>query len=396
MKEIINFVDGLLAASTPVTPAWNLEHTLHKKEPKWNYIDGCMMKAIFDLFYATGEQKYFDFAKNYMDFYIGEDGQLLGYKVKEYNCDQINMGKILFDLYRAADPLEKEKYKKAIALLHSQLASHPRIKAGNFWHKKIYPHQVWLDGLYMVQPFYMEHEMLFNERKNYKDVFNQFKNVAEIMRDPATGLYFHGYDESREMFWADKTTGLSPHFWTRAIGWLAMALADTAEKLDEQFFYEYMELQKYLKDLLDAVLRFKCAETNLFFQITDQGGRAGNYLETSGSCAIAYALMKGARRGYLPVYYYTYGKEIFDAVVKHKLTAENGSFVLKDICLVAGLGGMPGHGDYKLRDGSFEYYISEPRVNNDAKGVAPFLFAYAEILKTQLSHLPLWQPTPMG
>ena len=384
MREVINFVDGLLTASTPKAPAWNIEWARGGKEPKWNYVDGCMMKAILDLYYATGDKKYFSFAKDYVDFYISENGGILGFAVDEYNCDQINMGKVLFDFYRAAEePKEKEKYQKAIELQYSQLQTHPRIGTGNFWHKKIYPNQVWLDGLYMVQPFYMEYEMLFNQRENYKDVFNQFRNVVEIMRDQATGLYFHGYDESREMFWADKTTGLSKNFWTRSIGWFAMALVDTAEKLDEQFFHEYMTLQSYLKKLMDAVLRFKDSETGLFYQVTNEGNREGNYLETSGTCAIAYTLMKGARLGYLPAHYYDEGKEIFDAIVEHKLILEGGAFVLKDVCLVAGLGGMQGHGDYKERDGTFEYYISEPRVNNDAKGVAPFLFAYSEVVRRE-------------
>jgi len=379
--QILEFVDNLLATSTPKTPAWNLEWTLKNREPRWNYIDGCMVKAIIDLYGATyattKDAKYWDFAKNYMDFYNSEDGTLLGYEVEEYNCDQINMGKMLFSLYMDG---YNEKYAKAIELLYSQLKTHPRTKSGNFWHKKIYPNQIWLDGLYMVQPFYMAYEMRFNGKKNYMDSFNQFKNVQEIMRDPETGLFYHGYDESREMFWANKETGLSPNFWTRSIGWYAMALVDTTEVLDEQLFHEYTLLQGYLKDLMDSVLKFRDPETKMFYQVTNELNREGNYLETSGTCAIAYALMKGARLGYLPQYYYDYGKEIFDSVVKHKLVSEGNEFVLKDVCLVAGLGGMPGHGDYKLRDGTFEYYISEPRVNNDAKGLAPFLFAYSEVL----------------
>ncbi|MCL2840356.1 MAG: glycoside hydrolase family 88 protein [Defluviitaleaceae bacterium] len=376
--QILEFVDGLLATSTPATPAWNVEFTSSGKAPKWNYIDGCMMKAIMDLFHATGNMKYFDFVKQYIDFYVDEDGKILGFEVEEYNCDNINMGKVLFDLYHAT---KEEKYKKAIELQYVQLETHPRVNVGNFWHKKIYPNQIWLDGLYMVQPLFMEYDMLFNQRKNYKDSFNQFKNVYEIMRDPVTGLYFHGYDESREIFWADKTTGLSLNFWTRSIGWFAMALVDTAEKLDEQFFHEYETLQKYLKELLDGVMKFQDPKTKLFYQVTNMGERDGNYLETSGSAAIAYALMKGARLGYIPSYYYDQGKEIFDAIVAHKLVMSENEFVLKDVCLVAGLGGMPGHGDYKLRDGTYEYYISEPRVNNDAKGLAPFLFSYAEIVR---------------
>jgi len=379
--QILEFVDSLLATSTPKTPAWNLEWTLKGREPRWNYIDGCMVKAIIDLYGATypttKDSKYWDFAKNYMDFYISEDGALLGYEVEEYNCDQINMGKMLFSLYMDG---YNEKYANAIELLYSQLKTHPRIKSGNFWHKKIYPNQIWLDGLYMVQPFYMAYEMRFNGKKNYMDSFNQFKNVQEIMRDPETGLFYHGYDESREMFWANKETGLSPNFWTRSIGWYAMALVDTTEVLDEQLFHEYTQLQGYLKDLMDSVLKFRDPETKMFYQVTNELNREGNYLETSGTCAIAYVLMKGARLEYLPQYYYDYGKEIFDSVVKHKLVSDGDNFVLKDVCLVAGLGGMAGHGNYKVRDGTFEYYISEPRVNNDAKGLAPFLFAYSEVL----------------
>jgi len=378
--QILEFVDGLLAASTPKAPAWNVEFTMSGKEPRWNYIDGCMMKAIMDLYYATNDTKYFDFVKQYVDFYVSISGKLLGFEVEEYNCDNINMGKVLFDLYRATEDV---RYKKAIELQYSQLLTHPRISTGNFWHKKIYPNQVWLDGLYMVQPLYVEYEMMFNNSRNYKDVFDQFRHVYEIMRDPETGLYYHGYDESREMFWTDDTTGLSPNFWTRSIGWFAMALVDTAEKLDEQFFHEYSTLQKYLKELLDALLNFRDPETKLFYQVTNAGSREGNYLETSGSAAIAYSLMKGARLGYLPGFYFAYGKEIFDSIVKHKLVMSENEFVLKDVCLVAGLGGMPGHGDYKERDGTYEYYISEPRVNNDAKGLAPFLFSYAEILRRQ-------------
>jgi len=374
MNKILNFVDSLLAASTPQAPAWNVEHTMAAgRPPKWNYVDGCMIKAILDIYYATNEKKYFAFAKDFIDYYVDTDGSILGYKVEDYNCDNINMGKVLYDLYRAT---QDNKYKKAAELLYSQLSTHPRISTGNFWHKQIYPNQVWLDGLYMVQPFYIEYEILFNNRNQIQDALNQFVNVYEIMRDPVTGLMYHGYDESREMFWADKTTGLSQNFWTRSIGWYAMALIDSIEKLDAA---ESKPLQLHLKHVLDALLKVADPKTKMFYQVTNAGPRAGNYLETSGTCAIAYTLMKGARLGSLPPEYYSRGKEIFDAVAAHKLVISDDNFALKDICLVAGLGGMAGKGGYKTRDGTYEYYISEPRVVNDAKGVAPFLFAYAEV-----------------
>lgn len=370
--DVVKFVDYLLETSTPAAPAWNVEHVSDGRPPAWNYIDGCMTKAIFDLYYATGNQKYFDFAKGYIDFFIDESGDILGYRVEDWNCDNINMGKVLFDLFKITG---EEKYKKAIALLYSQVAKQPRIKAGNFWHKQIYPNQVWLDGLYMVQPFYMDYQLLFDGEKNLDDIFKQFKNVRDLMRDKKTNLLYHGYDESREMFWADKETGLSKNFWSRSIGWFCMALVDTLEKMAND------DLKSHLHEIADALLAVRDKETKLFYQVTNQGGREGNYLETSGSCAIAYSFMKGARLGFLPADYFKYGKEIFESVVKHKLVIGDGVFVLKDICLVAGLGGMPGRGDYQPRDGTYEYYLSEPKVDNDAKGVAPFLFGYAELVR---------------
>ena len=201
------------------------------------------------------------------------------------------------------------------------------------------------------------------------------------MRDEKTGLLYHGFDETKKMFWADPETGLSKNFWSRSIGWYTMALADTIAVLDEQFFYECQTLQAHLKEALDALLHFRDPDTKLFWQVTDQGGRPGNYLETSSSCAIAYSLMKGAKMAFLPEYYFAYGEEILNAVAEHKLTVNNGTLVLKDICLVAGLGGMPGKGSYKERDGSYEYYISEPVVDDDAKGVAPFLFAVGQMVE---------------
>lgn len=375
MEHIKEFLDQLLEVSTPEKPAWNKEALIENHQPKWNYIDGCMIKAVLEMYEITGDQKYLDFADHFIDYYIEEDGTILRYSVEELNCDNINEGKVLFKLYEIT---KKEKYKKALDLIYSQLQVQPRTKGGNFWHKKIYPNQIWLDGLYMVQPFYMQYECTFNQNKNYRDIFKQFENVGNLMKDDRTGLLYHGYDEAHECFWANKDTGLSKNFWTRSLGWYTMALVDTIEVMDEQFFYEYETLQKNLKSILDALLKFADKETKMYYQVTDQSGRNGNYLETSGTCAIAYSLMKGSRLKYLPEYYFAYGKEIFDSVVKNKLVKKEDTLVLKDICLVAGLGGMPGMGSCKKRDGSYEYYISEPIVDDDAKGVAPFLLAFTE------------------
>lgn len=368
---------GLIDASTPTAPAWNIETQREGKPPAWNYIDGCMIKAILDIYRATAHQPYFEFAEQFVSHYIAEDGAILGYRQEDYNCDHINGGKSLFLLYQQTG---KEKYKKAIHLLRDQMRTHPRTKSGNFWHKKIYPQQIWLDGLYMVQPFLMQYDATFAKGECLQDIFSQFETAHRLMQDTQTGLFYHGYDDSRESFWCDKQTGLSPHFWTRSLGWYGMALADTLDHFDEQSFYGRKVLMDHFKGLMDALLKQADPETGLFYQVTNQGGREGNYLETSGSAAIAYCLLKGARQGYLPHYYAQKGEAIVESLVQHKLHEEDGIFSLKDVCLVAGLGGMPGQGAYKIRDGSFAYYISEPRVRNDAKGVAPLLFCWAELL----------------
>ena len=379
MENIKKVFDAWILKSTPDKPLWNIEHILEGHKPKWNYVDGCMLKSIMDLYYATNDMKYFDFVKNFVDYYVDADGTILGYNEEDYNCDNVNEGKVLFDLYKKT---KNEKYKKAITNIYKQLEKQPRTKEGNFWHKQIYENQIWLDGLYMVMPFYMEYEIEFNNSRYYNDIIKQFTNVYDIMRDKNSGLYFHGYDSEKKMFWADNKTGLSPNFWSRSMGWFAMALVDTLEKTDKMFLYEYELLQKYLRELIDSLLvLIKSSDTKMFYQVPNLPSEEGNYLETSGSCAIAYTILKAVRLKFLPDYYYEYGLEIFNAIVESKLSFEDDNFILKDICLVAGLGGMPGKGDYKLRDGTLEYYFSEPIVTNDAKGLAPFIFTFAEVLR---------------
>ncbi len=378
MDNILNFLDRLIEDSTYAHPAWNIEHKLQNADPKWNYIDGCMLKAIMEVYYVTNNKKYLEFVTNYIDFYVDEEGNILGYKIEDYNCDNINEGKILYMLY---DIHGKQKYKKALEKLHTQLEDQPRTKTGNFWHKKIYPNQIWLDGLYMVQPFLTEYELKFNDCKNIDDIISQFTNAYTLTRDDNTGLFFHGYDETKEMFWSDNETGLSQNFWSRSIGWFGMALVDTLEKLIDTDVSGKDTLLKFINEYAKSVVNFIDTDKKMFWQVTNLPNKAGNYLETSGSCAIAYTLMKASRLSLIDKKYFAIGEEVFNAISKEKLEVTNEKFVLKDICLVAGLGGMGGKGTYEKRDGTFEYYISEPIVDNDAKGVAPFLFAYSEILR---------------
>ncbi|WP_071130294.1 glycoside hydrolase family 88/105 protein [Enterococcus timonensis] len=381
MKQIKQYLDELMEKSTPDKPVWNMEAILENKPAHWSYVDGAMGMAILNMYEATGEEKYIEFLDNFIDYYIEEDGSILGYELIVYNSDSINEGKLLFALLEKTG---KEKYRLALDKLYTQVKWQPRTNEGSFWHKLVYPYQVWLDGLYMVEPFYVQYELTFNDGKNIKDIMAQFENVEKLMKDQETGLFYHGYDESRQLFWADKKTGLSKHFWTRSLGWYAMALVDTIALLPEKFAAEKNSLSKQLNDLLASLLKFQDADSKLFYQVTDLGGREGNYLETSGSCAISYTLMKAARLEIIASENFERGKEILEHVVSEKLSNDQDGFALNDICLVAGLGGMNGRGTVKVRDGSFEYYISEPKVQNDAKGVAPLIFAYSEVLKNKL------------
>ena len=375
-KLIDAYIERLITESTPDKPIWNIELLLDKnKKPHWNYIDGCMTNSLLEIYKETKEQKYFDFVEKFIDYYVSEDGSVLGFSVEKYNIDDVKEGTILFPLYEMT---KKEKYRKAIELIYSQLKTHPRTKEGNFWHKKIYPNQIWLDGLYMGQPFYMLYETKYNGMKNYNDILNQFKNVRKLMFDESKKLYYHGYDSSKEMFWADKKTGLSKNFWLRAIGWFIVSVADCADYMDKQMYDEFNFFKELLKEAVDGLLQYQDQETKMFYQVVDQVQREGNYLETSGSAMVSYAILKGVRLGMLPERYQKIGLDIFNGIVdKYLTTNEQGELNLGGICLVAGLGPE----NNLRRDGTYEYYISEPVVENEAKGVGPLIMAYTEILK---------------
>ncbi len=367
------YIDELVEKSTVDVPAWNIEKALEGKAVGWNYIDGCMILALLEIYQTTGEEKYYEFANAFIDHRVREDGSISGYSVDEYNLDNVNAGKTLFALY---DINGKEKYRRAIDLIYSQVQTQPRTAEGNFWHKKIYPNQVWLDGMYMAQPFYMEYETRFNGKKNYEDIFGQFHNVIEHMLDPETGLYYHGYDASRTVFWCDKETGLSQNFWLRALGWYSMALLDTLDKCEvcRECEKEYEYLKQAFVDLTDSMLKLQ-DESGLWYQLPALGGKEPNYLETSGSAIMAYSLLKGVRLGFLPENYRVYGLKAFRGICNAYLKEKNGQLSLGGICLVAGLGPA----DNPRRDGSFAYYVSEPVVEDDAKGVGPLLLAYTEM-----------------
>ncbi len=369
---IDRYIDRLINDTTPDAPVWNIENLQHGKKPGWNYIDGCMMTSLYAIYKQTGDKKYLNFIDGFVDYYVFEDGSIRGYELETYNVDNLNEGRVLFDLYRETG---KEKYKKAIDLLHRQIIGQPRTGKGNFWHKKIYPNQVWLDGLYMAQVFYVRYETEFNRGINYADIVSQFKNVYENMYDKEKKLYYHGWDYSKEAFWADKETGLSKSFWLRAIGWYTVGLVDAIGYFGKNAPNFKTELITLFRKTIAGLESYIDPETHMFWQVVDQIGREGNYPETSGSAMIAYAMMKGARLGYVEKRFAKVGEEVFNGICKQYLTETDGTLNLGGICLMAGLG----PGDKPHRNGTFEYYVSEPVVENDAKGTGPFVMAYTEI-----------------
>ena len=367
------YIDYLMAHSDSAHPAWNLEMIRSWKSNKWNYIDGCMITGILELYEITGETRFFDFADRFLSGFVEEDGRIRTYDPAEYSLDNVNPAKNLFTLY---DLTGKEKYRKALELVRSQLSTMPRTPEGNFWHKLIYPNQVWLDGIYMALPFYMEYEKRFDAQKDCEDICRQIANVEIRMRDPKTGLYYHGYDASRKMYWADPDTGCSPNFWLRAEGWFILGLVDVLEIMkDLPMQAESVHLQHMLLDLAKALSKYQ-DPSGLWYQLIALPELAGNYLETSGTALISAALLKAVRLGFLPESFRAVGEKAFYGIVDHRLTKNaDGTPCVTGICLVGGLGGE------QHRDGSAAYYLSEPVVQNDAKGGGPLRLAYTEMLR---------------
>lgn len=371
MEILDRYIDQLLEQSTPQAPIWNIEKVKTGRKSTWNYIDGCMIKAVIELYHLTKNKRYLEFTDEFISYFVREDGTIDSYSPEKYNLDDVNAGKTLFDLYKLTG---REKYRRAIDTIYSQLKGQPRTSTGNFWHKQIYPSQIWLDGLYMAQPFYMEYEVQYNNCKNCLDSYEQFLNVYRLMRNPLNGLYYHAYDDSRRMFWCDKVTGLSGCTWLRAMGWYAMALIDTMEVMPSSLSAEKENLKRIYNELIDAMLPYQDEETGMWHQVVNYGGIKPNYLETSGSAIFAFSILKSVRLGLLDSSYLAAGQRAFDGICRTYLSEEDDRLKLGGICLVAGLGNK------EMREGTFDYYMREPVVSNDAKGVAPLVLAYVETM----------------
>jgi unsaturated rhamnogalacturonyl hydrolase len=337
--------------------------------PKWEYTQGLVLKAVWQVGSTYQLEKYHQYVLKYYNQFVREDGTIWLYKLEEYNIDRINPGKVLFPIYKET---QNEKYKKGIFLLRQQMKTHPRTQEGGFWHKKIYPYQMWLDGLYMASPFLAEFAVSHQEPELLQDVANQFSWMEKHVRDEKTGLLYHGWDESKQQRWADPQTGRSANFWGRAMGWYAMGLVDALDFFPANHPRK-PEMIAILNRLAKSLAEYQDQESGVWYQLIDQGNRQGNYLESSASCMIAYSLVKAVNKGYLDSTYLAIAQRAYNGILDQFVEVDSaGQLNIHHACAVAGLGGDP------YRDGSYQYYLSEPIRSNDPKAVGPFILASLE------------------
>jgi len=341
-----------------------------RDKPKYEYDYAFLGSAIDKL--GSINKKYSAYMQAYIDYFVGENGNIIGYKLTDYNIDRIRPGLNMLELYKRTG---MGKYKTAAETLLAQMKEQPRTRSKGYWHKKIYPWQMWLDGLYMASPFLASYADLFGQPQWFDEAAFQLREVYRNTLDPKTGLVYHAWDESREQRWCNPETGQSKHFWSRGTGWYMMALVDVLELLPINH-PQRKWIVGILNDLSAALLKVRDERTGLWYQVLDQGNREGDYLEASGSAMIIYAFAKGAQKGYLPGRYLKLARKGFNALISNLVIMGNDGYpVLKNTCGACGLGGNP------YREGDYNYYVSERKVDNDPKGVAPVILAAIELKK---------------
>lgn len=347
-----------------------------KRPSKWEYTTGLQLQAYDDLLKLRPNPQWQQVLSDVIDSFITEDGDIRTYKISNYNIDSLNSGNMLLREYQR-NP--KPQYKQALDLLRKQLNEHPRTAEGAFWHKKIYPHQLWLDGVYMGMPFLANYSKAFEQGHAFAEVVKEFTISRDKLRDPNTGLYYHAWDEAREQDWADKDTGLASQFWGRGLGWLAMALVDVLEIIPQ----DQTELRQPLLDmsaeLAEALVKVQDSQTGTWYQILDKPAAPGNYLESSASSMFTYFFAKGVNNGYLDARYKATAVKAYQGLINEFILVHpDNSISLVNTCQVAGLGFG--------RDGSYNYYMSEPVFRNDAKANGPFIMAGVQMAKLLGTH----------
>ena len=348
----------------------SLYHYNNPGRINWQYDIAMLGQSIDKLGYL--DAKYSRYHEDFIDHFITEDGRIVTFDIEEYNLDNVNPAKGLITQYKRKGDI---KYLNAINTIINQLQNQPETHEGGYWHKLKYPWQMWLDGIYMASPFLAQYAMEFNKREWFDTVTRQITLIYQKTLDPATGLMYHAWDESKTQMWCNPSTGQSRNFWGRAMGWYMMALADVLEYLPAD--YESRDsILSIFNNTAEALLQFRDSETGLWYQVLDKQNEEGNYLEASCSAMFTYAFAKGAKRGHLPDKFSDISETVFQSIIKNFIkTGEDGLPTMTNICGSAGLGGTP------YRDGSYSYYVHEKQVDNDPKGVAPFILAAIELNK---------------
>ena len=335
---------------------------------KWSYDYGVTWRGMEALYALTGEQRYFDYIREALDAFVDEEGRILSYDHEAFNLDYICNGRQLLYLYKRTG---EQKYLLVADTLREQLRRQPRTSDGGFWHKKCYPYQMWLDGLHMSAPFYVEYCLMKGDDEGVQDAARQLTLAYAHTLDPRTGLNHHAWDESRQQSWSDPETGRAAHAWSRAVGWYMLGLADVLELLPREHpCHEGLRamFERLAKRMLDIRV------DGVWLQVMDCPERPGNYKESSGSCLMAAAMLKMARLGCVPKDIGEAAQESFRAIQREFVgRMKDGRMFLAKTCGGAGLGGQP------YRDGSYDYYISEAVVSWDLKGTGAYIQAACEM-----------------
>ena len=354
---------------------------------KWNYTTGLELKSFLDAAKRYELPEVVDYVRAWADTMATEKGEIYSYKKSNYNVDHICPARIYFDLHDMYGDQDK-RYRRVTRKVREQLDSHPRTQSGEFWHKQVYPNQVWLDGFYMALPFYAEYTKRYAPKEQrdslFADIAHQFTAGAKNTYDPATGLFRHAWDESRSMFWCDPETGLSEHAWGRATGWYAIALVEVLDYMPKDH-PGHQELVDQLNYLLEVLPKWADPQTGMWYQVLDCPEREGNYQEATCSIMFTYAFLKGLRRGYIDRSHEEYILGLYPKFIDRFIRENSdGTISMTDCCAVGGLGGK------QMRKGDFEYYLSEPIIENDCKGVGPFIWAS---LEWEARHNIDWSPS---
>ena len=352
--------------------------------PKWDYTMGLFTLSLLKLNEVSPDERFVKFSADKVGSLISSNG-IQGYKREEFQLDALNPGKTLLLLWQTVTNHNPE-YFYACAELVRQFETQPRTFDGGFWHKQRYTNQMWLDGVYMAEPFYAAMgKYLIDSNRAYDEVAKQIRLIDEHTYDAKTGLNYHGRDAAKMQPWANPVTGCSSTFWGRADGWYAMALVDVLDYFPTNHPAR-PQIIAALQKLSMGVLKFQDFRTGLWWQVMDQGGRPGNYLEATASAMFVYALAKSVNHGYLSRVYVPAIEKGYAGIVQNLIIADGEkSWSLTHCCSVAGLGGSPSNGKY--RDGSFDYYCGEPIVKNDLKGIGPFILAGIEMQQLTASKI---------